>query len=334
MKVVFFETKAWEKEELSRNFPDSLLTQDKLTVENAEKFSDAEVISTFIYSDLSEKVLSKFKNLKLIATRSTGFDHIDSDFAEKNQIKISNVPEYGTNTVAEHTFALILSLTRKVYQSINQARSLDFDHEKLTGIDLHGKTLGIMGLGKIGEHVLKIALGFGMNVLVHTRTKNSALLSYYSFGYVDFDTLISSSDIISLHLPLSDETKHIINKENILKFKKGSYLINTARGGLVDTEAILLGIEKGILEGVGLDVLEGETELTEELAVISKKENQESLKTLVLNHVLMNNPKVLITPHNAFNSQEALEKIDRTTIENIKSFLAGRPTNLVQISTY
>lgn len=329
MKIVFFETKGWEKEVLLNNFPDALLTPEKLTFENAEKYNDCEIISTFIYSDLSEKVLSKLPNLKLVATRSTGFDHIDVEFARQKNIKISNVPEYGTNTVAEHTFALILSLTRKVYQSINQARNLDFDHEKLTGTDLHGKTLGIIGLGKIGEQVLKIALGFGMNVIVHTRTKNPKLLSYYSFGYEDFDTLISTSDIVSLHLPLTAETKHIINKENILRFKRGSYLINTARGGLIDTEAILLGIEKGILEGIGLDVLEGEAELSEELAVISKKENQESLKTLVLNHVLMNHPKVLITPHNAFNSKEALEKIDKTTIENIKTFIENKPSNIV-----
>ena len=329
MKIVFFEKKDWEKETLSKHFPDAVLTSEKLTAENADKYKDCEIISTFIYSDLNDSVLSKLKSLKLIATRSTGFDHIDINFAKQNEIKISNVPEYGTNTVAEHAFALILSLTRKIYQSINQTRALNFDHEKLTGIDLYGKTLGIIGLGKIGEQVLKIGLGFGMNVLVHTRTKNDKLLGYYSFGYVDFDTLISTSDVVTLHVPLNNGTKHMVNKGNILKFKKGSYLINTARGGLVETEAILLGIEKGILEGVGLDVLEEEQELSEELDVLSKSENQESLKTLVLNHVLINHPKVLITPHNAFNSQEALTKIDKTTIENIQRFLDGNPTNLV-----
>lgn len=329
MRIVFFETRDWEKEALSKHFPDAVLTSEKLTSQNADNFQDAEVISTFIYSNLDESVLSKMKNLKLIATRSTGFDHINTKFAKANGIKISNVPEYGTNSVAEHTFALILSLTRKVYQSINQTRNLNFDHEKLTGIDLYGKTLGIIGLGKIGEQVLKIGLGFGMNVQVYTRTRDEKLLGYYSFGYVDFDTLLSKSDIVTLHIPLNEETKHIINKDNILKFKKGSYLINTARGGLVETEAILLGINKGILEGVGLDVLEEEQELTEELAVLNKSENQENLKTLVLNHVLMNHPKVLITPHNAFNSQEALTKIDNTTIENIQNFINGHPKNLV-----
>lgn len=329
MRIVFFEVQEWEKEPLKENFPDSILTSEKLTAENASNFKDADIVSTFIYSKIDKEVFDIIPKLQLIATRSTGFDHIDKAYAKEKGVRISNVPEYGTNTVAEHTFALILSLTRKIYQSINQTRNLNFDHELLTGIDLYGKTLGIIGLGKIGEQVLKIGLGFGMNIQVYTRTRDEKLLGYYSFGYVDFDTLIAKSDIITLHVPLNDKTKHIINKGNILKFKKGSYLINTARGGLVETEAILLGIDKGILEGVGLDVLEEEAELSEELAVLNKKENQDSLKTLVLNHVLINHPKVLITPHNAFNSREALTKIDRTTIENIQSFISGKPSNLI-----
>jgi D-lactate dehydrogenase len=329
MRIVFFEVQEWEKEPLKENLPDSILTSEKLTAENASNFKDADIVSTFIYSKIDGEVFDKIPKLQLIATRSTGFDHIDAAKASEKGVKISNVPEYGTNTVAEHTFALILSLTRKIYQSINQTRNLNFDHSQLTGIDLYGKTLGIIGLGKIGEQVLKIGLGFGMNVLVHTRTQDKRLLGYYSFGYVDFKTLIQKSDIVTLHLPLTAETKHVISTRNITYFKKGSYLINTARGGLVETEAILLGIDQGILEGVGLDVLEEEQELTEELAVLNKSENQENLKTLVLNHVLINHPKVLITPHNAFNSQEALTKIDRTTIENIENFINGHPKNLV-----
>lgn len=162
MNIVFFETKSWEKDHLSPAFPDARVTSDKLSQENASQYKDAEIISCFIYSKLDKSTLEQFPNLKLIATRSTGFDHIDMGFCKLKEIKVVNVPEYGTNTVAEHTFALILSLTRKIYQSINQTRSLDFDHEKLTGIDLFGKTIGIIGLGKIGQHVLRIAEGFGM----------------------------------------------------------------------------------------------------------------------------------------------------------------------------
>jgi len=330
VKIIFFETAAWEQKELKDAFPQAVVTSEKLTLQNAKEFDSAEVISTFIYSDLSEEVLSLLPNLKFISTRSTGFEHIDAGYAKFRNIMISNVPEYGSNTVAEHTFALILSLTRKIYQSINQTRNLNFDHEELVGVDLARKTLGIVGLGKIGENVLRIGLGFGMNVQVNTHTKDEKLLAKYSFGYVDLDTLISTSDIVTLHLPLNDQTKHIINSDNILKFKEGSYLINTARGGLVETEAILVGIDKGILDGVGLDVLEEEEEMTEELQVLAK-ETQENLKTLVINHVLINHPKVLITPHNAFNSREALERIEKTTIENIRNFIEEKPSNLVNL---
>ncbi len=329
MKIVFFEVQKWEMENLSTAFPQASLISEAPNGTNISEFKDAEIISTFIYSKLDQEVLSSFPNLKFIATRSTGFDHIDRDYCKNKGIVISNVPEYGSNTVAEHTFALILSLTRKIYQAINQTRNLNFNHEELTGIDLNGKTMGIIGLGKIGENVLRIALGFGMNVLVYTRTPNEKLLSSYSFGYVDLQTLISKSDIVSLHLPLNEHTKHIINTENITKFKKGSYLINTARGGLVETEAILHGIDQNILEGVGLDVLEEEDELKEEIQVMSKLDGGKNLKTLVLNHVLINHPKVLITPHNAFNSREALERIDNTTIENIKAFLDSKPLNTI-----
>jgi D-lactate dehydrogenase len=328
VNIVFFEVQKWEKDFLSKEFPEAQITDEKLTAQNATSFSQAEIISPFIYSKLDRQTLEQFPNLKFIATRSTGFDHIDEDYCKEKGITVSNVPEYGSNTVAEHTFALILSLTRKIYQAINQTRNLNFNHEELTGIDLYGKTLGIIGLGKIGENVLRIGIGFGMKVQVATRHPDEILLSKYSFGYTDLETLISSSDIITLHVPLTPETKHIINSENVMKFKKGSYLINTARGGLVETGAILLGIDQGILDGVGLDVLEEEDEMNEEISVLAKKESDENLKTLVLNHVLINHPKVLITPHNAFNSREALERIDKTTVENIDAFVKGSPLNL------
>jgi D-lactate dehydrogenase len=152
-----------------------------------------------------------------------------------------------------------------------------------------------------------------------------------NFQLVDLNNLLQKADIVTIHLPLTKETHHIINKDNILNFKKGSYLINTARGGLVDAEAIMLGLEKGILEGVGLDVLEEEKELTEEVEILTRKYGQDiDLKTLVLDHILINHPKVVITPHNAFNSREALERILQTTINNIKGFIDNHPINIVE----
>ncbi len=330
MKIVFFEVQQWEEELLKNSFPNAVLIKDKLSDENISKYIDAEIISTFIYSKITKNIIDKFLNLKYISTRSTGFDNIDLQACKNKNIKISNVPEYGSSTVAEFTFALLLNLTRKVFQSVNQAKQLDFNHQSIEGIDLDGKTIGILGLGKIGKHVLQIAKGFNMKILVFSHKKDLDLAKEMNFEYTDLDTLLAKSDVITLHLPLTDKTHHIINKNNILKFKKGSYLINTARGGLIDTEAILLGLEEGILAGVGLDVLEGEDKLTDETVMLNyKSPNISTLKTILGNHVLLNHPKVLITPHNAFNSKEALSKIISVTISNINNFLNNNLENLV-----
>lgn len=323
-RIIFFEVADWEHELLTQAFPDATLVEDKLSSDNVGDYVGCEILSTFVYSDCSVDVLAKLPQLKLIATRSTGYDHIDVDYCKKHNIVISNVPEYGSNTVAEHTFALMLSLTRKIYQSVSQAKQLNFNHEEIRGVDLHGKTLGIIGMGKIGINVLRIARGFGMKTMVNTRTHNEKLQEQYDFKYVELDELLRSSDIISLHLPLVPETKHIINKENVGKMKKGCYLINTARGGLIDTEALIEGLNNGILAGVALDVLEEEKELTEEAAILTPRFAKEAdMKTLVMDHYLINHPKVLITPHNAFNSTEALQRIEMTTIDNIKAFVTN-----------
>ncbi|MCX7881575.1 MAG: NAD(P)-binding domain-containing protein [Patescibacteria group bacterium] len=330
MKIVFFEVQDWEKELLKKEFSEALLTKEKLSLENVEKYKETEIISCFIYSQITKELIDKMINLKFIATRSTGFDHIDISYSKTKNILVSNVPEYGSRTVAEHTFALILTLTKKIYQSINQAKNFVFEHSAIRGIDLYGKTLGLIGLGKIGIEVVKITKGFNMKVLVFTRTKKEELAKELGFEYTDLKTLLSNSDIITLHLPYTKETHHLINKENIFYFKRGSYLINTARGGLVETEVMIIGLEKGILAGVGLDVLEEEKHLTEEVVVLTAAYKKEvDLKTLVLNHLLINHPRVVITPHNAFNTIEALKRILLTTIENIKKFQQSQPINLV-----
>lgn len=330
MKIVFFEVEEWEEPVLKKAFPDAVLVHEKLNDENAKDFTDTEITSSFIYSSFQKKQLDAMPHLKMIATRSTGYDHIAMEETKKREICVVNVPEYGSVTVAEHTFALILNLSRKIYQSVNQAKQLDFDHYNLKGVDLYEKTLGIVGLGKIGLHVARIAKGFGMNIVVHNRSEKPELAKEYGFTYVPLDELLKQSDVISLHLPFNEATKHTINTENIQLCKKGSYLINTARGGLIDTEAIVIALEQGILEGVGLDVLEGENDMTEEVEVLTKRfRKKEDLETLVMNHMLINHPKVLITPHNAFNSAEALMRIENTTIENIQNYLNGTPKNCI-----
>ncbi len=330
MKIVFFEVENWEEELLKKTFPQALLINDRLSLENVNSFSDAEVVSTFIYSQVKKEVIDRLPKLKLITTRSTGFDHIDISYAKTKNIIVSNVPEYGSRTVAEHAFALILTLTKKIYQSINQVKNFNFNHHEIRGIDLLGKTLGIIGLGKIGLEMVKIAQGFSMKVLVYTRTKNQQLQEQYNFQYVTFEDLLKNSDIISLHLPFNQETKHIINKNNVSLIKKGAYLINTARGGLVETEALVYGLENGIFNGVGLDVLEEEKVLTEETEILTNiYKTHTDFKTLALNHILANHPKVVITPHNAFNTKEALMRILETTIFNIDQFLKNQPVNIV-----
>lgn len=332
MKIVFTEVEEWEKEELKKIFPEATLFAEKVTEENAKNFADAECISTFITSVLNEKALAQLPNLKLIVTRSTGFDHIDISYAKAHGITVCNVPEYGSHTVAEHAFALILTLSRKIYKSIQQVHNMEFDHDHLIGMDLHGKTLGIIGLGKIGMNVLHMAKGFGMNVQVQAHHPDEELAKKEGYTNVDLDTLLATSDVITLHVPYTKSTHHLINCDNYGKIKKGAFLVNTARGGLIDTQAIVEALQKGILGGVALDVLEEENQLMEELEIVSSHTDPQTvdMKTLLMNHVLLYHPNVVITPHNAFNSTEALNNILHTTIENIQTFEKGAPQNTVE----
>lgn len=331
-KIVFSELEKWE-EEYVRNALlglDVLFISEKLDEKNVSNFSEAEILSPFIYSALNKGILGSLPNLKFIATRSAGFDHIDLDFCKEKGISIANVPSYGENTVAEHTFALILTLSRKIIQSVERTRRGDFSLDNLTGFDLFGKTIGVLGAGHIGKTVIKIARCFGMKVLVFTRTKDQNLEKDENISFVSLETLLGNSDIVSLHLPHTKETEHIINMKNIEKLKKGSILINTARGALVETQAILEGLDRGILSGVGLDVLEEECGLKEERELLSREFLKScDIKTQLLNHVILTRNDAVVTPHNAFNSKEALAQILETTISNIKAFSEGKPQNLV-----
>jgi D-lactate dehydrogenase len=331
MKIGFFNVENWEIMPIKSAFPEAQIFTEKACLDNVDQFKDLEIISSFIYSELNEEVLKQLPNLKMIATRSTGYDHIDLDYCKANNIVVSNVPVYGERTVAEHTFGLILTLTRKIYDSIERTKKGSFSTKDLRGVDLYNKTIGIIGLGNIGEVVAKIAKGFGMKVLVNCRGDKSKACKEIGLEQVDLDYLLQNSDVVSLHLPYCKETHHIINKENILKFKQGSYLINTARGGLIEVEAIVLGLEKNILAGVALDVLEEENILKEEAELLSSEYLKKvNLEDLVCDYLIMKDRRVIVTPHNAFNSKEALERILSTTIENINMFLKEKPSNVVK----
>ena len=331
-KIAFFEAHEWEKPYLKEKLKNHniLLFKDTINEANINKFKDADIVSVFIYSKLDDKILNKLKNLKLIATRSTGFDHIDLNECRKRKITVCNVPAYGENTVAEHTFALILNLTRKIHKAWERTRRLDFSQEGLRGIDLRGKTLGVIGVGNIGKHVVRIAKGFEMDVIAFDVFKINGLEKKLGFKYVNFEYLLGNSDIISLHCPYNKKTHHLINKNNIKKIKKGALLINTARGALIETNALVNALDSGILSGAGLDVLEDECLIKEDAQVMSRHfPDKCDMKVILQDHILAKKDNVIITPHNAFNSVEALQRILDTTIGNIRGFLKKKAINKV-----
>jgi len=291
------------------------------------------ILSTFINSKITKNVIDSLPRLKFITTRSTGFDHIDVDYARKKGILVSNVPTYGENTVAEHTFALILSIARHLKKSHLRASEGDFLIKGLMGFDLKGKTIGVVGTGHIGLRVIKMAVGFSMHVLAFDPVKNRFLEEVLGFKYVEFETLLKKSDIISLHAPYNKKTHHMINENNIGMIKKGAILINTARGGLVDTVALAKALDKKILAGAGLDVLESEDVILEEKQLLMRRKkdlyNPDKLKITLRNAFLLQRENVVFTPHIGFYSKEALERILDTTIHNIIGFQKNRPVNTV-----
>jgi len=331
MRLVFFEIEGWEKRFLSKMLRGHKLDfyAEPLSAENVRKARNADIVSVFIYSKIDRKILSKLPRLKLIVTRSTGYEHIDVKACKKRDITVCNVPYYGENTVAEHTFALILALSRKIHESYVRVLRGNFSVQGLKGFDLKGKTLGVIGAGHIGLHVIRIAKGFGMNVLAYDIKQDKFIAEVLGFEYVPLDVLLRSSDIITLHVPYTRETHHLIDKEAIKKMKRGVILINTARGVVVDTEALIWGLDTGIIAGAGLDVLEGEELIKEEKQLLHETQKLEKLAQLARDHILLSRKNVVFTPHIAFYSQEALQRILETTVSNIISFMRGRCENVV-----
>ncbi|RLE78866.1 MAG: hydroxyacid dehydrogenase [Thermoprotei archaeon] len=326
-KIAFLELEGWEEDIVKWELRDHdlILKHEKISDDIIDEISDVEMLSVFIYSKINGDILDRLPNLKAIMTRSTGYDHIDLEECKKRGIAVFNVPDYGSNTVAEFTFLLILSLVRKI-RTIMEAKSGIDVHLELRGRDLKGKTIGIIGTGRIGSYVAKLAHAFGMRILAYDIYPRKELVERYGVKYVDLDTLLRNSDIVTLHLPYTKETHHIINRNNIKKMKKGALLINTARGGLIETEAIIEALDKGILGGVALDVIEGEWILVEEMDVVYGRRpfSVEELRKGIEVHILMNYPNVIITPHIAYNTWEALNRILETTINTIKGFLSGK----------
>lgn len=331
MKIAFFglkeqESKDFFKRALSNHqvlFYDLDLNQNQLPNE-----TDFDIISIFVGAKLTSQTLEKFPNLKMIALRATGFDNIDLDYTKQKNIILSNVPAYGSHTVAEFTFGLILSLSRKIPQAIEQVKQkIEFNHDGLKGFDLNEKILGVIGTGKIGINVIKIAKGFNMTVLAYDKYPDSSLSESIGFKYVALDELLKSSDIVTIHVPANTETHHLINTNNIYNLKKGALLINTARGDIVETKALYDAINQKHLLGAGLDVLEGETNLDKDKVL---EEHEPSImEQIIEDNYLIKDPNVIITPHTAFYTNEAEDAILKTTVENIQSFINNSPVNKV-----
>ncbi len=324
MKVAWFDAEKWEKEFLSEREIEFEIDffEEPLTPANVEEAQGYETVSVFVSSNVNGKVVEQL-DCNTIACRSTGYDHVAEEKAADHGIQVCNVPDYGGTTVAEHTFGLILALSRRIYSAIERVEDGDYSHEGLRGFDLKGKKLGVVGTGSIGKNVIRIANGFDMHVIAHDPSEDRYAEHEMGFMYVSLDDLLEQADIVTLHCPLTESSKHMISDEEFEKMD-GTLLINTARGELVDQEALIEALENDNVEAAGLDVLEEECYIEDDIEYLGDLKEKCDPRVILEDHILMNREDVLITPHNAFNSWEALERIENTTIENIE-----RHTNVV-----
>jgi D-lactate dehydrogenase len=324
MKIACVGVRAEERAYFERELPEAELFEEGLTAEVLTAIREVEVLSVFVDVDVSAEVMAALPALKLIATRSTGLDHIDTAEAERRGIKIANVLGYGKRSVAEFTFALLLTLSRKIFEAYQQVRvEGDYSFKHLRGFDLAGKTLGVVGTGQIGRHVIKLARAFEMEVLGFDAHPDVDLEAVLGFQYVDLDTLLTRSDVVTLHVPYLPETHHLLNKERLALVKPGAYIINTARGELIDTTALIEALRSGRVAGAGLDVLEGERELKEEVELVATGGKMKDIQAMLEGHILIDMPQVVVTPHIAFYSAESEREIVLVTIRNIKEYGAG-----------
>ena len=332
MKVAIYEVEPWEQAtfESLQDKHELAFVEGPLRADTVGEHTDAEAVSTFIYSRLNADVLQQFPHLKLIATRSTGYDHVDLDYCREHGITVCNVPTYGDHTVAEHVFGLLLTISHNLVEAIDRTRKGDFSMRGLRGFDLLGKTLGVIGTGAIGQQVIRIARGFDMDVLASDLAPNDELARELGFRYAEFDEVLTQSDVITLHVPASPQTQHLISTDEFAKMKHGAVLINTARGNIVDTKAMLEALAEGRISAAGLDVLSEEPAIREEAELLrSEFRHQHDMEALLADHLLLRQRNVFITPHSAFNTREAVLRILETTRDNVDAFASGSPQNTV-----
>lgn len=320
MKLSFFNLDDLEKEIIKKNFNNSNLRffDNSINKTDISEFYDSEIICICPKSNVNKEIIDKCEKLKCIVTRSTGVDHIDTKFCEEKNIEIKNTVKYGGITVAEYQFGLMLSLIRKINKAYQRVKNKSFSKNHLQGIDLYGKTIGVIGCGNIGKNVIRIANGFGMNVLVYTRTIDKELEKKMNFKYVSLDEIYFNSDIISLNVPSTDETHHLIDKKAFDKMKNSAILINTSRGKIINADDLINAIENKKISGAALDVIEGEKFLKGDFLDIDNNKKEKVIENL---DKLLNFENVIITPHIAYNTKEAVDRILEETIENIKEYI-------------
>ncbi len=321
MRITFFNARAYDKESFDRiknEYPEieSEYWETALSPKTAAYVTDSEAVCAFVNDDVSEpvlKVLSE-RGVKLVLMRCAGFNNVDLEAATRYGIKVMRVPGYSPEAVAEHAMALASDVARHLHKAYVKVRENNFALNGLVGVNFHGKVAGIVGTGKIGAAMARICYGYGMKVIAYDVYHNPDLPFV---EYVTMDELLASSDLISLHCPLTAENKHLINIDTIKKMKDGVILVNTSRGGLVKTDDLIAGIRDHKFFGVGLDVYE------EENANVFENREDDILEHSVVSR-LLSFPNVIVTSHQGFFTEEALAAISRTTMENAKAFINGR----------
>jgi len=314
-KIAFFDFKPYDKEwfgKLNKNY-EFIFIEGKLNSRTALLAKGCEAICGFAHDDIGKETIDALYDVgvRAIALRCAGFNNVDFK-AAYGKINIMRVPAYSPYSVAEHAMALLLTLNRKIHKSYNRTRDFNFSLSGLMGMDLHGKTVGVIGTGKIGKIFINICKGFGMKVLAYDLYPDKKA----DINYVDLDTIFKESDVISLHCPLTEETKYLLSEEAFNKMKEGVYIINTSRGGLLESEALLKALTSKKVAGAGLDVYEEEGDLFyEDFSNTIIDDDTLSL--------LVSKPNVLMTSHQGFFTKEALKNIAKVTIENFDEYFAG-----------
>ena len=321
--VAVYDTKPYDREHLQAAAVDGLqlrFLECRLSADTAPAAADAEAVCVFVNDQVDRPCLEVLagQGVRLVALRCTGFNNVDLEAARALNLAVTRVPLYSPHAVAEHAVALLLSLNRKIHRSYNRVRELNFSLHGLVGSDLHGKTAGVVGTGKIGRNVARILRGFGMTVLAYDPYQDPAWAEALGVEYVEPEILAARSDVISLHIPLTPETHHIIRRETIALMKPGAILINVSRGALVDTTALIEALKSGRLGGVALDVYEEEEGVFFEDLSGKVLHDDELARLLTF-------PNVLITAHQAFLTHEALGDISRTTAANLEALASGAP---------